>query len=222
MTVELLLMVGGLAVLDTLSPATLGVTVYLLLTEKARLASRLGIYLLTVAGFYFLVGVALMLGLDAVLARYADALDSLLQARAVSWTMLILGGSLFIASFYYPRRKSDTLPRPASQRKRAMVALGITTGLLEVATALPYFAAIGLMTTSHLAMVQWLPLMAAYNLIMVMPSLLLYAAHRIAGRAMGRPLERLQRKLSSYAGSAASWVMCIAGLILVFFSLDYL
>lgn len=62
MTTELLLSVGALSLLDTLSPATLGVTVYLLLTERDRLITRLWVYLFTVAGFYFLVGAALMLG----------------------------------------------------------------------------------------------------------------------------------------------------------------
>lgn len=53
MSLELLVSVGGLALLDTLSPTTLGVTVYLLLTEKERLSTRLMIYLVTVAAFYF-------------------------------------------------------------------------------------------------------------------------------------------------------------------------
>lgn len=51
MSAELLIMVGGLALLDTLSPATIGVTVYLLLTDKERLASRLVVYLVTIAGY---------------------------------------------------------------------------------------------------------------------------------------------------------------------------
>lgn len=88
MTLELLFMVGGLALLDILSPATLGVTVYLLLTEKERLSSRLMIYLVTVAAFYFSVGVISMFGLDALLATFS----SIFQNRIVSWVMLIIGG----------------------------------------------------------------------------------------------------------------------------------
>lgn len=64
MGTEQLLLICGLAILDTLSPTTIGVTIYLLLTDKENLTKRLFVYLLTVAGCYFAVGVSLMLGLD--------------------------------------------------------------------------------------------------------------------------------------------------------------
>jgi len=217
-TLELLSMVGGLALLDTLSPATLGVTVYLLLTEKERLGSRLMIYLLTVAVIYFSVGVAFMFGLDVFLARFS----SIFQNRIVSWAMLIIGGILFIASFYYPKSKKSDLPRPKSKSKTSMIALGFTTSLIEVGAAFPYFAAIGLMNTSNLTVFQWLPIMVGYNFIMVLPPLILFTLHLLLGRVMKRPLERLQIKLSKHSGSAVSWVMCIVGAIMIFYSLDYL
>lgn len=66
MSIALLLSVGALALLDTLSPTTLGVTVYMLLSERDKVAGRLLVYLTTVASFYFMVGVFLMLGLDTV------------------------------------------------------------------------------------------------------------------------------------------------------------
>ncbi|MCY9517823.1 GAP family protein [Paenibacillus apiarius] len=218
MSNELLLMIGGLALMDTLSPATLGVTAYLLLTEKERLSSRLMIYLLTVAGFYFLVGVALKLGLGVIL----EAFSTVFQNRIVSWVMLIIGGVLFIASFYVPQSEKSELPRPRSKSKAAMVALGFTTSIIEVGTAFPYFAAIGLMTTSDLALYQWFPLLAAYNVVMVLPPLIVYVLHVLFGHAMQKPLESLRLKIAKHSGSALSWVMCIVGLLLIFNSLDYL
>ncbi|WP_407671696.1 GAP family protein [Paenibacillus guangzhouensis] len=217
-SLELLFMVGGLALLDALSPATLGVTVYLLLTEKERLSSRLMIYLVTVAAFYFLVGVAFMLGLDVLLAAFS----SIFQNRIVSWVMLIIGGILFIASFYYPKSKKTDLPRPKSKSKASMIALGFTTSLIEVGAAFPYFAAIGIMTSSNLAVFQWLPILAGYNFIMVLPPLIVFTLHLLFGQVMQRPLERLRIKLAKHSGSVISWIMCIVGLILIFNSLDYL
>ena len=41
-----------------------------------------------------------------------------------------------------------------------MILLGLTAGLLEVATMVPYLAAIGIMTTSDLPVMQWVPLLA--------------------------------------------------------------
>lgn len=133
-----------------------------------------------------------------------------------------MGGGLFIASFYYPKSKKTDLPQPKSKSKTAMIALGFTTSLIEVGIAFPYFAAIGLMTTSNLEVFQWLPILVGYNFIMVLPPLILFTLHLLFGRVMKRPLERLQTKLSKHSGSAVSWVICIVGLILVFNSLDYL
>ncbi|MEF3310036.1 GAP family protein [Paenibacillus sp. GYB004] len=218
MSYELLLMVGGLALLDMLSPTILGVTVYLLITEKERLSSRLMVYLATVAVSYFLVGLAFMAGMD----MFMDGFASIFQNRTMSWLMLIIGVILFIASFYYPKSKKKDLPRPKSKTQTSMIVLGFTTFLIEAGAAFPYFAAIGLMATSNLAVFQWLPILVGYNFIMVLPPLIVFTLHVLLGRLMQRPLERLQIKLSKHSGSAISWVMCIVGLILIFNSLDYL
>ncbi|WP_106767386.1 GAP family protein [Paenibacillus faecalis] len=218
MTTELLISVGALSLLDTISPAMLGVTVYLLLSARDRLVPRLMVYLLTVAGFYFFVGASLMLGLDAIF----ESVSGILQNRAVSWIMAITGAVLFIASFYVPTKKTTEPRRPKSSSIGAMVALGFTTALLEVATALPYFAAIGLMTTAQLKIFQWVPILVAYNFIMILPPLLLFGLHAVFGRLMQKPLERLRVKLANSSGSVLSWVMSIAGIILFLNSIDHL
>lgn len=218
MTTELLLSVGAMSLLDTLSPATIGVTVYLLLAARDRLIPRLLVYLMTVAGFYFFVGASLMLGLDAIF----ESASGILQNRTISWIMAITGGALFIASFYVPTNKKSEPPRPKAKSIGAMIALGFTTSLIEVATALPYFAAIGLMTTAELTVVQWVPILVAYNFIMVLPPLLLFGLHIVFGRLMQRPLEKLRVKIANSSGSALSWIMCIAGVILLLNSIDNL
>ncbi|GAA0133888.1 hypothetical protein YSY43_07280 [Paenibacillus sp. YSY-4.3] len=174
--------------------------------------------MLTVAGFYFLVGIMLMLGMGVLL----ESVASLFQSRAVSWAIFIIGAGLFIASFYTPQKSKTELPRPKSKSRFAMVVLGFTTALIEVGTAFPYFAAIGLMTTADLTLYQWLPVMAGYNLIMVLPSLILFLLYLLFGRMMQRPLERLQASIAKQSGSVLSWVLCIVGLILILNSLDYL
>ncbi|MGW5979988.1 GAP family protein [Bacillus mycoides] len=218
MSTELLLLIGGLALLDTLSPATLGVTIYLLLTDKERLTKRLLVYLLTIVGCYFTVGVSLMLGLDFLL----EIISGVFQNRIVSWTFFIIGVILFIASFYVPTKKSSDLPAPKSNSILSIVALGFTTSLMEVGAAFPYFAAIGIMTTSNLSWVEWSSILAGYNFIMVLPSLLLFLFYLLFGRWMQTSLEKLRVKITNNTGSALSWIMCIVGLILIFNSLDYL
>ncbi|WP_439873263.1 GAP family protein (plasmid) [Bacillus mycoides] len=217
-SIELLLLIGGMALLDTLSPGILGVTVYLLLTDNKRLTKRLLVYLLTVAGFYFAVGVSLMLGLGFLL----DNIFSLFQNRMVSWIVFIIGLVLFIASFYVPTEKNTGLPAPKSKSILSMVALGFTTSLIEVGTAFPYFVAISIMTTSNLSWMEWSSILVGYNFIMVFPPLVLFLFYLLFGRRMQKPLENLRVKIANNKGSALSWILCIVGIILIFYSVDYL
>ncbi|GIN87550.1 hypothetical protein J6TS2_39360 [Heyndrickxia sporothermodurans] len=219
MSMELLLLIGGLALLDTLSPATIGVTVYLLLTEKEKLTKCLLIYLMTVALLYFLVGVSLMLGLGYLV----DTISKILQNRIISWVIFIIGGLLFIASFFVQTKKKQTkLPVPKSKSILSMLTLGFTTFLIEVGTAFPYFASIGLMINSNLSWFEWISILSAYNFIMILPPLLLFTFYLLFSKWITKPLQKLHMKTSNNKGTALSWIMCIVGFILMFNSLDYL
>ncbi|WP_035811980.1 GAP family protein [Jiangella gansuensis] len=217
MGLDVLLPVYGLALLDTLSPATIGISVYVLLTARERAARLLFTYLATVAAFYFCLGSALMLGLGAVVDSLGDVLDN----RAGYLVQAAIGAALFAASWFVPRKK-DADPAGRQERRMsrahnapAMIGLGVTTGLLEAATALPYLAAIGIMTSADLPAGQWAPLLAGYNLIMVLPPVLMYVAWRIAGERVRGRFERLRTWLSANSRETLSWVMGIAGFLLL-------
>ncbi|WP_153732117.1 GAP family protein [Sporosarcina obsidiansis] len=219
MSNELVLLIGGMALLDMLSPATLAVTIYLLLTNPKKLTAHLLVYLSTVAGFYFLVGVSLMLGLDFLL----DHMTNVLKNKLVSWAAFTMGILLFFGSFYTPKKQKKTQKlAPQFTSTSPMIALGFTTSLIEVGTAFPYFAAIGIMAASHLAWMEWPLLLVGYNLIMITPSLLVYVAYQLLGKRIHSSLEKLRDKIEGQTGSALSWIMCIVGLMLIFNSLDYL
>ncbi|TDD70539.1 hypothetical protein E1262_09915, partial [Jiangella aurantiaca] len=97
----------------------------------------------------------------------------------------------------------------------AMVGLGVTTGLLEAATALPYLAAIGLMTSNELSPAQWAPLLAGYNVIMVLPGVLLFVVWRVAGDRVRTRFERFRDWLQANSAETLAWIMGIAGVLLV-------
>ncbi|MBD7969441.1 GAP family protein [Paenibacillus gallinarum] len=218
MNTELLLMIGGLSLLDTLSPATIGITVYLLLTEKKKVGLKLMVYLFTVIGFYFSAGVAIKLGFGF----FFEVFSTFLQNRVVSWMLFIVGGILFIWSFYVPKRKKSSYTSPITKTNSTMIALGVTTSLVEVGTALPYFTAIALMTNSGLVWYEWLPLLFAYNVVMVLPPFILYMLYMLLGSVMQKPLKFIQNQVSKSSSSLASWIMCIVGLLLMLYSVDYL
>ncbi|NMO96740.1 GAP family protein [Paenibacillus lemnae] len=219
MSSELLLSIGGLSLLDTLSPAIIGVTLYVMITQTTKRGSRLLVYLITVTGLYFVLGLMLMLGLGILMETFT----SLLEHRAVSWTLFIAGILLFAISFFIkPSTGKAGQLRPRSAGILPMIALGVSTFILEAGTAFPYFAAIGLMTTSNLALVEWLPILIGYQLVMMLPAILLYMLSSFIGPSVHRWLQRMHNWLVKQSGSMLSWILCIAGLILIFNSLDYL
>ncbi|MEV0820773.1 GAP family protein [Nonomuraea rubra] len=216
MTIALLLALAGLAVLDSTSFGTLAIPVYLMLGLDRSRTARLLVYLATMTVFYFLVGVALMLGLTAAMDTFGDALDS----KAAYAVQLVLGVGLFALSWRFdPKwRAKRGLPErtfePRMGGPRTMVLVGLTAGVLEVATMVPYLAAIGMMTTAELAVAQWAPLLAGYVLIMILPALVLMALRAVAGRRLEPKLERLRAWLVKHSSSMLSWALAIVGFLL--------
>lgn len=207
---DVLIPVAGLALLDTLSPTTLGVSLFVLLSGARNLARPLFAYLGTVALFYFVLGCAIMLGLGAALSRLSHLTDS----PATGWVMVVLGGALFAYSWVMPTKKR--VPRrPATLRTTTMIGLGLATGLLEAGTAFPYLGAIGIMGTAGLAAGTWVPMLAGYNLMMVLPPVLLYVGHRLFGERLRPRLDRWREKIDSGSREAMSWIIGIVGVILV-------
>lgn len=211
MSIEILLYIGVLALLDMFSPAIIGVTVFMLLAGKRRLPQLIIAYLATVIVFYFCTGVFLMLGLDIIFSPIADAFSS---KTAKTW-MTIIGGILFIGSWFVPKKKTVGSPKPRAFTVQAMIGLGITTSLLEVATAIPYFAAIGLMISSNVSFFEWLPILFLYNVIMIAPALVLLILHTAFRRLMQKPLNKLQALFQKNTSSALSWIMFFVGIILL-------
>ncbi|MEU4541874.1 GAP family protein [Nonomuraea dietziae] len=216
MTIGLLLTLAALAVVDSTSFGTLGIPIYLLLSSERSQVSRFLIYLATVAIFYFLVGVALMLGLSTLMENFGE----LLHSRTAYWVQLALGVGLFALSFRFDPKRRQKLGKPERRFEprlggpRVMVLLGLTAGLLEVATMVPYLAAIGIMTTSNLSVAQWLPLLAAYVAIMIMPPLVLLGLRTVARGWLEPKLERLRAWMSKHSASAVSWALGIVGFLL--------
>ena len=211
MSTELLILIGALALLDMFSPSIIGVTVYILLVAKKQKVRLLLTYLMTVTLFYFCTGIFLMLGLDIIL----DPITNLLNSYSARLLMTIVGGLLFVGSWLVPKKKMKGAPKPRSLRMGAMVALGLTTSILEVATALPYFATIGILTNNHLAFYEWLPIITGYNLLMVTPAIILLVLHLIFRRLMTEPFRKIHTFFDQSTSSALSWIMFLVGLILL-------
>lgn len=184
-----------------------GGVLFLLLIRPPRLPLLLGVYLGTVAIAYFALGVVLMLGLAAV----APDIDPTVRA----WVQGGVGIALFAGSWFIPDRDPERTPRPPrTPTIGSMVLLGLGTWLFEFYTAIPYFAAIGVMTSAGLEPGQWLLLLAVYVTIMILPGIVVYIAWLLLQERAQERFERWQSKLADNPRNTLSWVVGIAGVLI--------
>ena len=162
MTFAALAGLAGLALADSTSFGTLVLPLMMLLAPQVRVRNAM-LYLVTIAAFYFAVGVALLAGAEAAVM----AVGPMLKTTAAYVVQLGLGLVLFVLSFVVDplararRRARHGLPprQPGQWRQRALgpdasagVVMGVAVlaGLIEVVSMLPYLVAVGIIVGAAL------------------------------------------------------------------------
>lgn len=190
MSATLLLTVTGLALLDSLNPATiLGVALILVLPNgnpaRAALAYVLGAYL-TVLG----LGVGLYLAADAA----ADVLDGgLVWVRRIAFglaALMLLRSAL--QRLRRTRRAQITLP--AWFTPWTALPLGAVVTAADLPNAFPYAIAIERLVSSGITSPQGLLVLVGYALIYCLPCLLLLVAGITWGDHVRSRLTRLYNR----------------------------
>jgi cytochrome c biogenesis protein CcdA len=214
--VEILVPIFGLALLDSLNPSALAVTLYLL--TQPRYGATVITYVGGVFSVYLGIGVGLLVGLDVALAAAGTALEHPIAYGVQG----ILGAAMLIYSFSVdPKRGGQSERRPRSMNLGAIFVLGASISLLEISTALPYLGAIGIMTSASLSIAQWLPLLVAYNLIFIAPPLLLMASYRLLGSRLQARFDHWRERLQHGTRETFLWIVGILGFLLLADSLRY-
>ncbi|MEZ5416095.1 MAG: GAP family protein [Vicinamibacterales bacterium] len=198
-----------LAVVDSINPSAIVVTLYLLSASQSRVVVQVGVYLGAIAATYFALGAVLLLGLDAFLPSAGDAL----RGRAGLVVQSLVGLALLLYSLSAPTHgaPAQAVARPSAGTYLALVVLGITVTAMELPTALPYFGAIALIAEAGLPPREWVPLLALYNLIFVLPPLALLVGHVVLGRRLGARYEALRTRLEGGARETALWIAGLVG-----------
>ncbi|GAA4726000.1 Sap, sulfolipid-1-addressing protein [Promicromonospora umidemergens] len=251
-------LVGALAVLaliDSTSFGTLLIPVWLLMSPGRVRVGRMLVYLGSIAGFYALIGLAILLGAGAL----SDTLTTLSSTLPFLVVQLVIGVGLFAWSFKLepvggrkpvgtgavtgagaesgavaesgaaagagagasePAARAGRLGRwrervlgSESGSRSALALLAVGAGLVEVATMLPYLAALGLIGTQGPGWPTSGLWILAYCLVMIAPALVLTAARVFAARLVERPLGRLDTWLTKNAASTTAWVVGIVGFL---------
>ena len=207
---ELLPAIVGLAVVDSINPSALLATIALLLRGRAA-RPLVAIYVAAVLLTYLAIGLVLTLGLGLTP-------QTVVESDATYLAQGFLGAGMLAYAVLAPGRGRGPAeePRlPAATRPAAVFALGMAVTVLELPTALPYLGAVGAITRADLAVGDWLPLLVLYNLIFVLPPLLLLAGHVVGGDRAEALLGRLRRRLGGAAREGLLWLLGLVGFILL-------
>ncbi len=216
MTFGSLLAFLGIAVVDSINPSALVVTLQLL-SRRAPVSAIL-VYIGAVFLTYSSVMVLLVLGLGALL----EPLGALLETRAANVVLAVLGAGMLAYAVFARNPKDVPEPKPLKMSTGAaggLFALGVSVTVMELPTAFPLVGAIGLLTSADLPVSGWLPLVLVYNLIFVLPPLLLTFGYRWLGERGGAALEK---RLRRGARETLMWVIGIVGFYLLMYALSAL
>jgi cytochrome c biogenesis protein CcdA len=128
----------------------------------------------------------------------------------------IVQGLIGLALLLYairPPAGARSAPRldPGASTYARLALLGVTVTALELPTAVPYFGAIALLTSADLPMAQWLPLLALYNVIFVLPPVLLLAGQIVFGTKLDARYAELRERLQAGARETMLWIAGLVG-----------
>lgn len=233
MNTELIALLVLLALIDSTSFGTLLIPLCLMLAPGLPRPGRILLFLGTVAGFYLLLGIALLLGASTLL----DTLQEMGNSQPLRVAQLVAGvGLMALGVLMEPwtkagkerrlARRTEKLARsgPSLQMRMrmraidpsvsvgAVIALALTASAIEAASMIPYLAAIGLLTASELSLTSRGAALFGYCLVMIAPALLLLAARLLLHDHVAPALTKLEDFMSRNANEAMAWVIFLVGL----------
>lgn len=206
MTGITLISVFSLALIDSINPSALLVTLVLLCTKSP--ARKVMVYAGTVFSVYLMLGIVLMLGLDWILGTFADAINS----SGAYGIQFAAGAAMLTYAIMAPDKSASTEPaEPADFSTRTLILLGLTVTLLEAPTAIPYLAAIGILSSSAPDIASWLPILLVYNMIFIAPPMLLLWLQKMLGNRIRPALEKFTNWLRKSSRETFLWILGIVG-----------
>jgi cytochrome c biogenesis protein CcdA len=196
----------ALALVDSINPSAIVVTLYLL--SNGRAAAQVVVYIAAIFLAYLTLGVMMMSGIDALL----PSLTRIGDGRLGFIVQGIIGLALLLYAFRAP---TTTKARPRVEANAttyaALALLGVTVTAMELPTAVPYFGAVALLTSANLPMTRWLPLLVLYNAIFVLPPVLLLAGHTVFGTQLDSRYADLRERLEAGARETMLWIFGLVG-----------
>lgn len=210
-----------LAILDSISVATLAIPVWFLLTPRGLRIRNVVYYLVIVGVLYFFLGVLLI----GVLAQVRDSLSAALDTSGGDVAVTVAGIALIIAGVWHGRRRTTGSGEGRLMRWRAaavgesarpsgVVTVALIAVALEVVTMFPYLSAIETLGREGIPQIEQFAVLAIYCAVMIAPALLATAVRSVSQTVSQRVLSRIDLWLKENAQENTAWLLGIVGIVL--------
>src|SRR4051794_5508258 len=187
LSVEFVLLIAGMGLIDSLNPATIAVGVVLGTTERPLW--RLAAYAGGIFGVYLLGGLVLTLGPSELIRTATSRPDSTVFNAA-----LIIAGAVAIgfAAWVFAHRRDETKIPDVAMKPGSALALGAGMTAVDLPTAFPYFAAIVAIVGEDLTAPVEIALLVLFNVMYIAPIVLIAVVAVALGERAERPLLRIR------------------------------
>jgi cytochrome c biogenesis protein CcdA len=210
---RLLLVVLSIGFADSANPTTVGPALYLATTKRPT--RSLAGFILGVFVVFFAGGLVLLLGPGRFLVAKLPHPSS----TTIHWLELGGGIALLVVAFVLWRAR-DRMDRHLRSHETRIGGSSILLGggimLVELPTAVPYFAAIAAVADSRQSIATQIALLFLFNVAFIAPLLVILVVVQLAGQRGARALERAHAYLHRRAPVLIlAAVLCIAVVLLV-------
>jgi cytochrome c biogenesis protein CcdA len=201
----------AIAAVDSINPNTMAVQIYLLSFPKpiSRTISFITGYFLA----SWLSGWLLTLGFTHLVAQIANNLG-----EALYFLQILLGLVFALFGYYYNQFTSQSSPvdRPRSISPRQTFWLGFAITVVEIPTALPYFAAIERIVSARLESLEIAYALTLYNLVFILPLAVLLGIYFFLYQNATSALKTIHRAMNKWSPIVMRVLLLILGFLTIF------
>jgi cytochrome c biogenesis protein CcdA len=207
-----LAIVIGIGLVDSANPATIVPAVYLAAGPTG--ARSLAGFLAGFAAANLALGVAIALGPGEAIKRHVPHAG----AHTRHLIELAAGGLLLVvaAALWWQRgRVSEKVSAGTKHLDRNAVLLGAGIAVVELPTALPYFAAIAVVVASGESAAAKVLLLVVFNAVFLLPVFVLLVLRLLAGERVEAWLLRIRGKVDAWLATLAPALVALVGVVLL-------
>ena len=207
-----LAIVIGIGFLDAANPATIVPSLYLAAGPNG--VKSLAGFIAGFASANLALGVAIALGPGEAIKRHiphaSDHARHLIELSAGCFLLLVA------AALWWQRgRVSHQVAAGTKHLDRNSVLLGAGLAIVEIPTAVPYFAAIAVVVASGQPALMQVALLAVFNFVFLLPVIVLLGLRMLAGERSRAWLFRLRGRIDTWLATLAPALVAVVGLILI-------